>query len=80
MTKIISFVNHKGGVGKTTTTLNLGQALAKFHKQRVLLIDLDPQANLSSSLGFDTDNGSNTIYGTFKRPIYCVLQLSDILL
>jgi len=62
MTKIISFVNHKGGVGKTTTTLNLGQALAKFHHKRVLLIDLDPQGNLSSSLGFDTDNGVKTIY------------------
>jgi len=84
MTKIISFVNHKGGVGKTTTTLNLGQALAKFHKQRVLLIDLDPQANLSSSLGFDTDNGSNTIYdalsGKMSIPITKISENLHIVL
>lgn len=61
MTKIISFVNHKGGVGKTTTTLNLGKALSKFHNQNILIIDLDAQANLSSSLGLDTEDG-NTIY------------------
>ena len=51
-TRIISIINHKGGVGKTTTTLNLGKALS-LTGQRVLIIDLDPQANLSQSVGID---------------------------
>ena len=46
----ISIVNHKGGTGKTTTTINLGSALAARH-QRVLLIDFDAQGSLSYSLG-----------------------------
>lgn len=59
MCKIISIANQKGGVGKTTTTLNLGTALA-LNGFKVLLIDLDPQANLSSYLGFEGD-GKPTI-------------------
>ncbi len=55
MARIISVTNHKGGVGKTTIVANLGFALARQFK--VLLIDFDPQANLSSGLGFkDADN------------------------
>ena len=50
--RIISVVNHKGGVGKTTTTLNLGRALARM-SYRVLLIDMDSQGNLSQALGVD---------------------------
>jgi chromosome partitioning protein len=50
MTKIITIINNKGGTGKTTTTLNLGAALAR-KKQKVLFIDLDGQSNLTSSLG-----------------------------
>lgn len=71
MSKVISISNHKGGVGKTTSTINIGAGLVQLGK-KVLLIDLDPQANLSQSLGL-TDK-EFTIYGAIKgdyplRPI-----------
>jgi chromosome partitioning protein len=52
MGRVYTLVNQKGGVGKTTTAINLGAYLAKFG-QRVLIVDIDPQANATSSLGMD---------------------------
>ena len=53
--KIIAITSFKGGTAKTSTTLHLGAALAKFHNKKVLLIDFDAQANLTTGLGFDPD-------------------------
>ncbi len=61
MAKIISIVNQKGGVGKTTTAVNLGAYLAHLG-QEVLLIDIDPQANATSGLGFDHRELEHGVY------------------
>lgn len=68
MTRILAVVNQKGGVGKTTTTLNLGLVLAR--QCRVLLVDLDPQASLTSFLGFDPYH--------LERSSYSVLMFEEM--
>ena len=61
MGSIISVSNQKGGVGKTTTTINLSACLAE-QGQKVLVIDVDPQGNTTSGLGIDKNNTENTVY------------------
>jgi chromosome partitioning protein len=77
--QVISFANQKGGVAKTTTTLNLGVALVERGK-RVLCVDLDPQSNLTMSQGIDPDDLERTMFDVLvhKTPIEDVILNREI--
>ncbi len=77
--KIIAITNQKGGVGKTTTTINLGAALAA-QGLRVLLVDLDPQGNASTGLGIDAKDREKTTYDLLldELPLHQVVYTTDV--
>ena len=79
MGRVISFANQKGGVAKTTTTLNLGVALAE-QNLKVLLCDLDPQGNLTMSQGLNPDTIERSMYDVLvhRLPIEQVLHTGEI--
>jgi chromosome partitioning protein len=77
--RVIAFANQKGGVAKTTTTLNLGVALAeKGHN--VLLVDLDPQGNLTMSQGFNPDSIERSMFDVLvhKLPITEIIEEAEV--
>ena len=80
MSKVISISNHKGGVGKTTSAINIGAGLNKLGK-KILLVDLDPQANLSQSLGLiDPErNIYGAIRGEYKAEPITVIKGLDVI-
>ncbi|MGK0553884.1 ParA family protein [Macrococcus capreoli] len=76
MTKILAVANQKGGVGKTTTSVNLSAALAELGK-KVLLVDTDPQGNATSGVGVDKNNVENSVYDMLVEDVNinkCVLE------
>ncbi len=79
MGKIVTFINQKGGVGKTTTCVNMASYLALMGK-KVLLLDMDPQGNASSSVGVNKDEKQKTIYNVIaeENEIDEVIQTTKI--
>jgi chromosome partitioning protein len=77
--RVIAFANQKGGVAKTTTTLNLGVALAE-QGHKVLLVDLDPQGNLTMSQGFNPDSIERSMFDVLvhKLPITEIIEEAEV--
>jgi chromosome partitioning protein len=78
--RVIAISNQKGGAGKTTTTVNLGTRLAKFHKKRTLLIDMDPQAHCTLWSGVNPKSLPVSVYHILTQNLplkQCVIEIGE---
>ena len=75
--KTIAVVNQKGGVAKTTSTQNIAYGLSQLNK-KVLVIDFDPQGNLTSGFGIDKRNLEKTIYDLWTHTYFCNCHSFDL--
>jgi chromosome partitioning protein len=76
---VIAFSSFKGGTAKTSTAIHLGTSLAKFHKKKVLLVDFDAQANLTTGLGFDPDEKDSLATVLQKKKTFADVLVPGVL-